>query len=114
MPTARPSKPTIDAVNDAIGALSDLLHSLRAHAKQAAVETRRAAAIGRRQTVKAKNGAVVAVKRAARRAESTGERILDRAAKVWHQITGPEDTPPADATVVTATRTRRAPRRAKR
>jgi len=114
MPTARPSKPTIDAVNDAIGALSDLLHSLRAHAKQAAIETRRAAATSRVHAVKAKDGAVGAVKRAARKAESTGERILDQAAKVWHQITGPEETPRDRVTVVAATRTRRAPRRAKR
>lgn len=114
MNNARPSKPTIDAVNDAIGALSDLLHSLRAHAKEAAVDTKRAAVRGRRHAEKATNGAVVVVKRVARKAESTGERILDKAAKVWHQITGPEDTGRAPAAVGTSTRTRRAPRRAKR
>jgi hypothetical protein len=102
MTAERKSKPTIDAVNDAIGALSDLLHTLREHAKTAAVEAK---ANGKRSATKARNGAVKKGKKLLRKAESTGENILDKAAKVWHDITGPEDSE-----IAGAARTRRATR----
>ena len=81
MPVARQTKPVIDAVNDTIGTLSDLLASLRAHAKQAKAEARASA-----RTVKAT--AIDARRRTVRKVGAAGDGLLDKAAKVWHDITG--------------------------
>lgn len=114
MPPARQRKPTTDAINDAIGALSDLLHSLRSHAKSAAKDVKSTAADVKRSAKKAGRSAVKSGKKAARKVEASGEGLLDRAAKVWHDITGTEDagTPARGTSVVKRKRkaTRRAPK----
>ncbi len=107
MSTERQPKPTIDAINDAVGAVSDLLHSLRAHARAAAREVKSGAKVAKRDAEKAGRGAVRAGKKAVRRAEAGGEGLLDKAAKAWHDITG-SDGATAGATVATR---KRAPKR---
>lgn len=105
----RQTKPTIDAINDAVGAVSDLLHSLRAHARSAARDVKVGAAVAKRDAVKAGRNVVKAGKKAARKAESTGEGLLDKAAKAWHDITGSDD-----AAAPVAARTRPTKRRARK
>lgn len=85
MPVARETKPVLDAVNDTIGTLSDLLASLRAHAKQAAAEAKVAAKA-------AKTSSVKAGKKAVRKAGAVGDGLLNKAAKVWHDITATDDS----------------------
>jgi len=91
MSTQRQPKPTIDAVNDAIGALSDLLYTLRAHAKAAAREVKSTSSVVGAKAKKVGRTAMKNGKKAVRKAESTGEGLLDKAAKVWNDITGSED-----------------------
>jgi hypothetical protein len=88
MNTDRKPKPTIDAVNDAIGALSDLLHALRTHAKAAAKDVKSTAATVKGDARLAGRRAVKTGKRTVRKVEATGAGLLDKAAKVWHDITG--------------------------
>jgi len=111
MPPARPSKPTVDAVNDAIGALSDLLHSLRAHAKSAARDVKSTAVGVKRSAKLAGRSAMKSGKTAMRKAEAGGEGLLDKAAKVWHDITGTEAAKPTRARSTVATRKRKTKRK---
>lgn len=106
MSTQRQTKPTIDAINDAVGAVSDLLHSLRAHARSAAKDVKAKATDVGRDVKQAGRSAVKAGKRTAKKAEAAGEGLLDRATKAWHGITGADEAPPA-----VAKRARRAKRR---
>lgn len=99
MPVAREAKPVLDAVNDTIGTLSDLLHSLRVHAKEAAAEAKAKARIAKAGVVKTGKRAVKAGKKAVRKAEVAGDGLLDKAAKVWHDITGTDDASTAPTTV---------------
>lgn len=114
MNTDRKPKPTIDAVNDAIGALSDLLHSLRAHAKAAAKDVKSAAVAVKGDGKEAGRRAVKSGKRAVHKAQAAGSGLLDKAAKVWHEITGSDESETKSAGTAVATRKRRAVRRAKR
>ena len=103
MPVARETKPVLDAVNDTIGTLSDLLHSLRVHAKEAAAEAKVKARIAKASATKAGKGAVKAGKKAGKKAvgkvAAAGDGILDKAAKVWHDITGTDEAESATLTV---------------
>ena len=112
MNTDRKPKPTIDAVNDAIGALSDLLHSLRTHAKAAAKDVKSTATTVKGDARLAGRRAVKTGKRTVRKVEATGAGLLDKAAKVWHDITGSDE--PANGGTSVVTRKRRVVRRAKK
>lgn len=95
MKSDRQEKPVLDAVNDAIGALSDLLHALRARAREATRETKAdARATGRKVKADAKTIGN-AGKRAVARAKDAGEGLLDKAAKVWKDLRG-KDAPKAN------------------
>jgi hypothetical protein len=87
-------KPVIDAINDAIGALSDLLHSLRAHAKASASEFKSTARTVKRDAVKAGKSAV---KSGRQTATAVGDGLLERATKAWHDLTGVDEAPKAKA-----------------
>lgn len=91
MPVTRETKPVLDAVNDAIASLSDLLHSLRTHARQAARETKASAKV-------AKGHAVRAGHKAVEKAEDTRDTLLDRATRAWHDLKGDEDAAPTTPT----------------
>ncbi len=99
MPVARETKPVLDAVNDTIGTLSDLLHSLRVHAKEAAAEAKVKARLMKSSAVKAGKGAVKSGKRVVGKVEAAGDGLLDKAAKVWHDITGTDDVAEPTTTV---------------
>lgn len=115
MNTDRTAKPTIDAINDAVAALSDLLHSLRAHARAAAKEAKKTQADVRRQTAQAGTRAARKGKRVVRKAEARASTFIDKAAKVWNDIVGPEDVPDLDGddSPPTATRAKRRAKSAK-
>lgn len=91
MDTNPQKKPVVDAVNDAIGALSDLLRSLRTHARESAAATKAAARDVKKSAVTAGRGAVKSGKRTVGKIEAAGDGLLDKAAKVWHDITGSDD-----------------------
>lgn len=112
MSTERQPKPTIDAINDAVGAVSDLLHSLRAHARAAARDVKSGAKTAKHDAEKAGRSAVRAGKKAVRKVEAGGEGLLDKAAKAWHDITGSDGVATAGATV--ASRKRAAKRRTRK
>ena len=96
----RNQKPVMDAVNDAIGALSELFHSVRAHARAAAVDVKASAHDVQRSAARAGRGAVRNGKRAVGKAEAAGDGLLHRATKAWHDLAGTEKVAPS---------TRRAP-----
>ena len=91
MDTNQQKKPVVDAVNDTIGALSDLLRSLRAHARESAAAAKATARDVKKSAVKAGRGAVKSGKRTVGKIEAAGDGLLDKAAKVWHDITGSDD-----------------------
>lgn len=97
----RDAKAPIDAVNDAVAALTDLVRSLRASAK--AVKSN-AKASARELEADAKK----AVRGAGPRAREVGRRITTGLGRAWKVLTEPEaDSPAASAP---GRKRRRAPR----
>jgi uncharacterized protein YoxC len=114
MNTDRTAKPTIDAINDAVAALSGLLHSLRAHARAAAEEAKKTDAEVRRHAATAGRRAARNGKKVVRKAGSRASTFIDKAARVWNDIVGPEEATDVDADTPPTTRAPRAKSRAKK
>ena len=88
----RQSKPTLDAVNDAVAALFDLVRSLRSSAKSTSARAKRAAKEAK-VTTEAK------VKRATRKTgakvRSVGQRITKGLERAWEVLKDVSSGPPA-------------------
>jgi len=101
------TKPVVDAVNDAISALSELLRSLRAHARASVADVKSTARTVKRDAVKAGRSAAKSGKTTA---EAFGDGLLERVTKAWHDLTGADEAPKARSA---APRRGRKPRRAR-
>ena len=84
------AKPVLDAVTEAIGALTELVRSLRANSAKTKPKSR----------PKAKGARVREVKRAAKQ---VGRGLKARVEHAWDALT--HDAPPAEATKTRSTRT---------
>ena len=85
--TAPKGKPVADAVHEAVGALSELLRTLKVHAREVAADAKVSARDLKAKAETAGRNAKQSGRLTLAKAEAAGSRLLADTAKGWHQLT---------------------------
>ncbi len=82
------TKPVIDAVNDTVGALSELVRSLRARARAAGHDVRTGARRAKRNAAAARRTVASNAKAAVHEAAAIPDDVKGRLKRAWADLTG--------------------------